>query len=403
MQPHHNPSLRCTLIETQTGSLSGFLGATAGRITGKPMLGLGQSGDWVGPLTQELDTEATSTTTTTLTELNTPNNKIMNVGQTACSVFPSYLMGLVEDMMDHDPPAGTSNTAAFDMQSEPSMDLGRELLMLKDAEAQSVAPCFSGMVDRVLSSERPISPSDFLQKYPAPSSQSQLPDSDIPEDLMEEIQQLLAETPMNSSWDSIQDVDVNLFSQLEEPDALNCIMEKCGITNEMEIGIFHHEDNTTKCSSPNPTIMKTEPPSTRSDCVGPVRTRRVRRASRKPVRYRETASLDDPIPLSTGRPTMRAEQEDLMIPTSGTTSARKVHEKLSREEKYLKSRKQNNASSKRCRQKRRENFEMMKLQLPELEKKNRVLQDKVKRLTTLRDNFKDFVNNFLFQRISNKL
>ena len=72
---------------------------------------------------------------------------------------------------------------------------------------------------------------------------------------------------------------------------------------------------------------------------------------------------------------------------------------LSNEEKYIRSRKQNNLASKRCREKRKANLEKMSDELKTLEERNKVLSDKVIKLTALRDEFQKFVNNFLFQRM----
>lgn len=163
---------------------------------------------------------------------------------------------------------------------------------------------------------------------------------------------------------------------------------------------FHHEGDAPQFAVPTPLI---QPPRIQSDNVGPVRTKRTRRVSRKPARYRGIQSLDDE--PTTTKVTVMAELEDVVASTSGTTPTRRKgsgKEELSNEEKYLRNRSQNNLASKRCREKRKENLLKMSVELDELERRNKVLQAKVAELTVLRDNFKEFVNKFLFQQIAQK-
>lgn len=190
---------------------------------------------------------------------------MIDFGQIVYSVFPSGIMGSAEDVMHQDPLTGTTKTAIFDVQSDPSVDSGGGLLPLKNTEGLSLPPCASsladsvlpserlstlsmppcvssmvdsglssemlpcdaGMVESVLPSERPISPSEFLQKNPAPSSQPQMPD------LLNEIDQLFPEIPDTIPWDSTQELDLNLFSQFGEGDVLDSIMQELGIVDEV--------------------------------------------------------------------------------------------------------------------------------------------------------------------------
>ena len=153
---------------------------------------------------------------------------------------------------------------------------------------------------------------------------------------------------------------------------------------------------------PNFKVNTTEtlPPRIQNDCVGPVQTRQTRRNCKKPARYRVTQSLDNE--AATTEVTLKTNSEDLVASTSCTTYKRKREvdvKELSYAQKHIRSRMQNNLASKRSREKRKEKFENMTVELCELTKRNKDLQDKVAELTSLRDNFKEFVNKFLFQRI----
>lgn len=163
---------------------------------------------------------------------------------------------------------------------------------------------------------------------------------------------------------------------------------------------FHCEESVSDIL---PTVMTQqsvtapEPAKPKRDSVGPMRVRRERRASKKPVRFRNDHLDEDSSTLTTTE--LSEKLEETLASTSDTTrtSRRNRSEELSNEEKYLKSRHQNNLASKRCREKRKAKYAQMAEELKTLEERNQVLRDKVARLTALRNDFKKFVKDHLFK------
>ena len=138
-----------------------------------------------------------------------------------------------------------------------------------------------------------------------------------------------------------------------------------------------------------------QPTRSQGDGVGPMRTRQARRASRK-FRCKMKCSDDE---STTAEVTVNTELDNLAASTSSTTLRADEDDRvLTGEEKYKRNRIQNNAASKRCREKRKEKFRNMELERVELEGKNKALKAKVERLTLLRYEFKKFVNRALFGR-----
>ncbi|KAG0712000.1 hypothetical protein GWK47_019385 [Chionoecetes opilio] len=423
MQPRCISSLGGTQVKiNKTIIPSSSVGTIASMIPNKPVLVIRQSGDWADYLTQEQDMETSITATST--ELNSLNDQMIDLGQGACSVIPSSIMGSTEDFMLQGPPVDSAKTAIFDVQSDFWVDSERgmftlqtedDLSSLPDVSSRgvdihsseklrpimphhsmvnndlssecpplSMHPHESGFVNSVLSSERPLSPSDFIQKHPAPSSQPE--DLDVPQHVLAQIDKLFSDMPEDTNWDCAQ-LDLDLFSQVEEPDALDNIVQECGILNEVEEDSHLHEEETlqkeghsyqeeeTPFHNTTPIASTQLSEFIQHDCVGPVRTRHVRRASRKPARYREN-TMDDP---ATAEVTVKADLEDLVASTSGTVFAPREgseKEELSNEEKYLRGRKQNNLASKRCREKRKNNMGSMRTELSDMESRNKVLRDK---------------------------
>lgn len=202
---------------------------------------------------------------------------MIDVGQAACNI-PKNFMGITEDSVLLNQPAGTSKMAIFDVAQDSSVDLERGLFPVKHTEELSVPSCgsnmadsvlsaekamlpvppcgsmsdsglpsvgfpsVSGMVDNVLIEERPFSPSDFLQESSAPSS-SQMQDLEVLPDLQDEFPpgvlddmvKLLAEnqTSENIPPHSIQQLDLNLFNLFEGQDDLDNVGQELGILGEV--------------------------------------------------------------------------------------------------------------------------------------------------------------------------
>lgn len=187
---------------------------------------------------------------------------MIDIGQMACSVFPRSIVGSAEDSVHQGTLAGTSETAIFDVQLDASLDSGSGLppfgqtegaswhpctsilvdsvlpsethmqsmppcvsSMVESGLSSEVLPCDSGVMGSVLPSERPFSPSEFLQKNPAPSSQPEMLD------LVTVIDQVLPELPENNTWDSTLDLD--LCSQFGESNILDTILQDIGIGDEV--------------------------------------------------------------------------------------------------------------------------------------------------------------------------
>ncbi|XP_045101668.1 uncharacterized protein LOC123498544 isoform X2 [Portunus trituberculatus] len=422
-----------------------------------------QSGGWANYPTQEPNM-GTTTITTTSTELHP--NRMIGVDQVACNVS---LKNIAECSMHLNQPAGTSKMAIFDVAAESSMDSERELLSFKHTEDSSLPSCGSHMAnsvlstegtklsvspcgsmldsglpseglpnvyslgDNVLNNERPLSPSDFLQQNPAPSS-SQMQDIEVSPIVNDLIDQVLKESnPMNGTPQLDIDLDLDLFNDPDiNQDVLNDIVQECGIWDEINNGnhvqcskkdmatIKMEEEIQAQCKRkmPKSEVKKesqvhytgelstlsvpttmVQPTRNQEDFVGPVRTRQTRRSSRNLVRYK-IKYLDDE--SSAAEIAVNTEFKNLVGSTSSSTQSSDQDDvrELTGEEKYKRNREQNNAASKRCREKRKEKLENMKLELIELEKKNEGLKDKVKRLTSLRDDFKKFVYGVLFDRMA---
>lgn len=162
---------------------------------------------------------------------------------------------------------------------------------------------------------------------------------------------------------------------------------------------FHLETGleTLPTATSHQAFTSSHAPSLKRDHVGPVRVRKERRVSRRPARYRDNVHLDED--MDTLTTTEASVSVDSLASTSATTtpSGRNCIEELSYEEKYFRSRQQNNLASKRCREKRKAKYQEMGKELKILEERNKVLKDKVAKLTALRDQFKKFVNEVLFQ------
>lgn len=143
------------------------------------------------------------------------------------SVFPNGFAGLIEDSNYEDPPTGTLTTAIFDVQLDLLMGMGDDLL---PAESVSSPPSMTSMMNSVLPSERPISPSEFLHK-PAPSHH-QLSGFEFSPEVDNMIEQVLESTPADMNWDSSQ-LDLDLFNHPDESDTLGCLVQECGILEEV--------------------------------------------------------------------------------------------------------------------------------------------------------------------------
>lgn len=142
------------------------------------------------------------------------------------------------------------------------------------------------------------------------------------------------------------------------------------------------------------------PPRPERNSVGPVRVRRERRCSKKPARFRDVIYLDEDMGTQVTDMVKHKPEETIASESSVAPTKRgNCLKDLSNEEKYIRSRKQNNLASKRCREKRKANLGKMLDELKTLEERNKVLSEKVVKLTALRDDFQKFVNNFLFQRM----
>lgn len=197
---------------------------------------------------------------------------------------------------------------------------------------------------------------------------------------------------------------------------------------------FHCEENELNIL-PAATVQQAAPVSKptrpQRDSVGPVRIRRERRASRKPARFKDVI-LDDICTEATDVVTLRVNPEEAIASKSDIAPTRRKNcckelvsvsvnpeeaiapksdtaptkrnccRELSYKEKYIRSREQNNLASKRCREKRKANLEKLTQEMKTLEERNKVLTDKVAKLTALRDDFQKFVNNFLFQKMVQK-
>ncbi|KAK8377523.1 hypothetical protein O3P69_013867 [Scylla paramamosain] len=460
MQPHLTSSLRVTPVRIQTGIPSGSLGTTA-NIT-KFVLVHRQSGDRANYPIQEL--EATSITTTS-TELHTnkvidvgqvacnisPKNFIglaegsahlnQPAGTSKMAIFDvaaESSMDLGEllpfNHKDLSLPPCDSEMADCPLTTEMSLkSVPPHGAILDNGLPSEGLPCVSGMVNNVLCDERPFSPSDFLQENPAPSS-SQMQDLEIPPHILDDIVQLFAETSENIPWDNTQqlDLDLDLFSHSEEQDVLDNVVLECGIRDEVKeeshvqckkditnirmeeeiqdqckiekLNSAVKKESQDHCKGKLPTLAVsttiTQPTRNQGDSVGPVRTRQTRRSSRKSVGCKMNC-LDDE--STTAEVTVNKELKDLVASTSSTTRRTdQDFRTMTGEEKYKRNREQNNLASKRCREKRKEKFKNMEIELVELETINKALKDKVERLTLLRDEFKKFVNKFLFERMSQK-
>lgn len=155
-------------------------------------------------------------------------------GQNDSGVFLTGFGSQVEDSV-YDPPTGTLNAAIFDAQLDLEMGEGDMLQLHSLPGSPSIPPSMTVMMNSVLPSERPFSPSEFLHK-PVPSPQPQLCDGDIPSEEIKTIKEILASTSEEVEWDSTC-FDLALFSQ-DGPDTLECLVQECGIKEEV-MGSYH--------------------------------------------------------------------------------------------------------------------------------------------------------------------
>ncbi|KAK8745728.1 hypothetical protein OTU49_000346 [Cherax quadricarinatus] len=139
---------------------------------------------------------------------------------------------------------------------------------------------------------------------------------------------------------------------------------------------------------------------TTATSIGPVRVTRQRRNSRKPLRFRDTISCDDPgIALDLEIPVI---PEEPLATTSGYTTkrGRKALADLTEEEKYHRIRTLNNMASKRCRQKRKATIKEMEEELIVLTKRNQELKEKELKMIALKEKVQAFVNRFFQQKLA---
>lgn len=386
-----NPNLRGTLVKNETGSPFSFKPETAAnRTTAKPTWVPRQSGERADFIAQELGLVSTSTTIPS-TELHLLDDKMIDWGQNDSGVYLNGFVSHVEDSVC-DPPTGTLTAAIFDAQLDLEMGLGDMLQLPSPPGSPSIPPSMTVMMNSVLPSERPFSPSEFLHK-PAPSPQPQLWDSDISPEENKTIDEILTSASEEVKWDSSL-FDLALLSQ-DGPDTLECLVQECGIEEETkEKGNFHLEENghdILPTATTQQAVTAPQPPRHKRDSVGPMRIRKERRVSRRPARFRDNVHLDEDMDTLTA--TEASASVDSLASTSDTTpTGRNCVEELSYEEKYIRSRQQNNLASKRCREKRKAKYQEMGEELKTLEERNNVLKDKVAKLTSLRDQFKKFVN-----------
>lgn len=157
-------------------------------------------------------------------------------GQNDNGVYLNGFISQVEDSVD-DPPIGTLNAAIFDAQLDLEMGLGD--ILPSPPGSPFIPPSMTVMMNSVLPSERPFSPSEFLHKpapSPQPQPQPQLWDSDISPEENKFIDEILTSTSANVMWDSSY-FDLALFSQ-DGPDTLECLVQECGIKEEV-MGSYH--------------------------------------------------------------------------------------------------------------------------------------------------------------------
>lgn len=161
--------------------------------------------------------------------------EMIDWSQMEASVFPNGFESPFEDSIHENPPTSTLNAAIFDVQLDLSMGSGEELQQPSPTGTLTTLPSMTGMVNSILPSERPISPSEFLHQ-PTSSSQHQSSDFHLTPEVNEMIEQLLPHIPPDVNWDSSQ-LDLNLFNLPEEPDALGCLVQEFGIHEEV-MGLY---------------------------------------------------------------------------------------------------------------------------------------------------------------------
>lgn len=151
------------------------------------------------------------------------------MGQNDSDVYLTGFVSQVEGSVD-DPPSDTLNAAIFDAQLDLEMGQSDMLELHSPLGSPSIPPSMTVMMNSVLPSERPFSPSQFLHK-PALSPKPQLSESDISPEENKTIDEILASASEEVKWDSSL-FDLALFSQ-EGPDTLEYLVQECGIEEEV--------------------------------------------------------------------------------------------------------------------------------------------------------------------------
>lgn len=170
----------------------------------------------------------------------------------------------------------------------------------------------------------------------------------------------------------------------------------------------HTDGSESLTTCPTPTISTRVAPSLRSvvpdatSAIGPMRVKRQRRSSRKPVRFRDTVTLDDPV---TARDLSILVEYPEELTSGYTTTCKKdrlFQRQLTDREKYHRIRVLNNEASKRCREKRKKTMKETEEEMFMLEQRNRDLKEKEAALRKLRDKVQTFVNEFFRERFTSK-
>ncbi|XP_064084735.1 uncharacterized protein LOC135200227 [Macrobrachium nipponense] len=168
---------------------------------------------------------------------------------------------------------------------------------------------------------------------------------------------------------------------------------------------------------PKTPVKKRQHQEDTTPVINPVK--RQRRASRKPLRFRELYTDEDF--TDSGSSESFADQESRLwtdpsdidiknvnvdVASSSNVSARRRSrgsvEELTEEQKYHRIRQLNNEASKRCRLKRKLTVKQMEAQMEELVKRNLVLREKHEALKQLKDKFQGFVSDYFKTRLMEK-